>query len=181
MKRKHFKDLGKSRIWKEDFKNVEDTIDRGINEDENIPDFAKAMNLVIRTSDLMKELAEKHFKKYDLSIAQKDVLGALFFSGENYLTQTKLSTFVYTSKANVSSLLDRMEKKGLILREGNPENKRENKVMITKNGRIIFEKLMKESEKLPLEEMLSNKECLELKKILTKLRDEYKKLLEIEN
>lgn len=168
----------KSKIWDKDFENFEDTMDIGVQEDKDIPNFAKAMQLIIRTSDLMKDVGEKYLSKYDLSIAQKGVLAALYYCEDGYMTQVKLSKFVYTSKANISSLLDRMELKLLISREENPENKRENKVLITNKGKQIFIQLIEDSEKLPFDEVLSDSEAKTLIKLLIKVRDKNKELLE---
>lgn len=178
MNKKHLEGFRKSKIWSKDFKNVEDTMDRGVQEDSDIPEFAKAMQLIIRTGDVMKELGEKHLAKYDLSIAQKGVLAALYYCPQGYMTQINLSKFVYTSKANMSSLLDRMEGKNFIKREENPENKREKKVLISKKGREVFDNLIKDSEKLPFDNILTDSEAKILKELLTKVRDKHKELLD---
>jgi DNA-binding MarR family transcriptional regulator len=178
MNKKHLDGFRKSKIWNKDFKDIEDTLDRGVQEDKDIPNFAKAMQLIIRTSDVMKDLGERHLAKYDLSIAQKGVLAALYYCPDGYMTQTNLSKFVYTSKANMSSLLDRMEGKDFIKRDENPENKREKKVLISKKGKGVFDKLIKESEKLPFDEILTDSESKTLIKLLTKVRDKHKELLE---
>lgn len=159
-----------SAIWKKDFKNVGETIDNGVMQDKNIPDFAKAIQLIIRTADVLKENAENHLKKYDLSIAQKGVLAALYGCGENNMTQIRLSKFVYSSKANVSSILDRMEKKDFIKREENPVNKREKKVMLTKKGKDLIEKLLADSIDMPIEKILTSNEAKTLILLLNKVR-----------
>lgn len=178
MDKDHLDSFKKSTLWEKEFKNVEDTMDRGVLNDNNIPDFAKSMQLIVRIGDIIKSLGEKHLAKYDLSIAQKGVLVALYFSKNEYLTQIQLSKFVYTSKSNISSLLDRMEKKGFIKREENLENKREKKVIITNDGRAIFEKFLKDSEKLPIDQIISKEEAIFLNNILLKIRNKYKKILE---
>lgn len=177
MNNKHIDSFRKSKIWNKDFKDVNDTMDRGVQDDINIPDFAKAMQLIIRTGDVMKELGEKHLAKYDLSIAQKGVLAALYYCEDGYMTQVRLSKFVYTSKANMSSLLDRMELKSFITREENLENKREKKVLITKKGKQVFDKLVADSQKLPFDDIISDVEAKTLIKVLKKVKDKHEEIL----
>lgn len=173
MDKKHILDCKKSKIWEKEFKNVEDVIDNFILKDENISDFLKYINLIIRTSEVIVQATEKYFSKYDLSITQKDVLQVLYFSNKEYLTQIQISKFVYTSKSNISSILYRMEKKELIRREENKDNKREKKVFLTYKGKKLIEKLLKDVEKLPIYKIITEKESKDLIRLLSKLKNIY--------
>lgn len=139
--------LKASNLWDKDYKDLDDFIDNGLLKADFIPNLPKIIANVVRTGDMMKVIADKHLSAFDLSIPQKHVLEALYFSKKEYLTQQELSKFVYTSKANMSSLLDRMESKGFIERKENKTNKREKKVILLKKGEELYVKLLAFAQK----------------------------------
>ena len=126
--------IKESKVWSQDFKDWDHVLDEGILKCEHIPNPNKAMISIFRTGELLGEVMEKMLSQFDLSIAQKSVLESLYFTKKDYLTQQELSNYIYSSKANISSILTRMEEKGLISREENKMNKREKKVVLTKAG-----------------------------------------------
>jgi len=103
---------------------------------------------LLRTSFLLSEKIEKELKQFDLTLAQKSILDILFFSKAEYLTQNEISNYIFTSKANISSLLDKLEKKGYVIREVNSENRREKKVKVTKKGKKILLNVYLEKKKV---------------------------------
>lgn len=130
-----------SKVWNQEFKNWDEVLDNGILECEHIPEQNKAMLSILRTGKLIEEVIEKVLSQYDLSLAQKSVLEAIFFSQAEYITQSELSKYIFTSKANASTLLTRMELKGLILRKESKTSKREKLVGLTSKGTRLLEKL----------------------------------------
>lgn len=176
-KKKILEDLKNNNFWKKEYKDVNEALDESIS-DKSIPDFYRALNLIIRTADIMKDVTEQYLQKnFDITLAQKGVLSALYFSGEEYMSQNRLSKFIYTSRANTLSILERMERKELISREENKENKREKKVMLTKKGNELVEGLTCEFEKMPLENILDEKEAQKVIASLLKISKGYKEVL----
>lgn len=165
-------------IWEKEFENIDDLLDNFMLKSPEIPEFTKAVLSVIRTGDIIKHTSEKYFKKFGLTIAQKSILEALYFCGKEYLTQSQLSKFLYSSKSNISTILERMEEKKLIKREENPQNKREKKVIITKLGIESMEKLISSIKENVVDNVLTIEESKQLKKLLSKLRVNFKGVTE---
>lgn len=56
----------------------------------------------------------------------------------SYICQNELGAKVATTKGNVSGIVQRLVEDGLISREMNPRNRRENSIRITANGRAAL-------------------------------------------
>lgn len=166
------KKLKGSKIWDQEFKDINDVFDNAIMKSDLIPDFSKAITNIVLTSDILKNNLDKFLKQNDLSLAQKNVLESLYFCNKEYLTQRELSKFVYTSKSNISSLLNRMEEKGLIERGENKNNRREKQVKITNKGLKCFYNIYDESQKHMafFEEIINKKDAQVLNEVLNKIR-----------
>lgn len=83
----------------------------------------------------------EHLRKWDLSVAQFDVI-AHIGSAEG-LVQQQLADRLLVTKGNVSQLLDRLERRGLICRcqEG-----RTQRLSLTPAGRELYAKVVPEQE-----------------------------------
>lgn len=176
MNKELLNNLKSSPIWQQDFKDIDDILENGILKCDIIPLFPKSIISTIRTGDIIKSHAEKLLEQLDISIPQKNILDALNFSQNGYLTQKELSKFVYTSKANISSLLERMEAKGLIEREENKNNKREKLVKITKKGKEKFYTVIQYFYKIHANNVISDEDAKILIEILQKMRNNIKNL-----
>ena len=78
------------------------------------------------------------FRDYGLKQSEFDTLTQLFLS-DRPLTQTELKKRLLTTKGSVSLMLSRMEKQGLLRREGNPRDRRCQVVILTGKGREFIE------------------------------------------
>ncbi len=165
-----------SSVWDREFKDFDDVLENGILKSDDLPEIGKAIQSIVRTGDIIKSYIEQFLSKFDLSIAQKSVLDTLFFSKCGYLTQNEISKFMYTSKANVSSILDRMESKGLIKREENKENRREKKVMLTKKGEELLYLTSGHEQFDAVLNSISDEESKKIINITKKLREKISKL-----
>jgi DNA-binding MarR family transcriptional regulator len=172
-----------SKVWDQDFKDIHDVFENGISKCEAIPEFSKAISNIVLAGDVLKDNFEEFLRKRDLSLAQKNVLEALNFCHKEYLTQNELSKFVYTSKSNLSSLLERMERKGLIKRYENKENKREKKVKITKLGIEKYSELITNMQNHVsfFDSILIDKEAKTLNNLLNKVKTKVRRLNENES
>lgn len=90
---------------------------------------------------LMKEL-DIFCVDLRITSSQFNILMVLKNHVKEGLTQQELCEHLLVTKSNVTRLLDRAQNKGLVQRRGHPDDKRINKVFITKKG---FE-LVKKSE-----------------------------------
>ena len=111
------------------------------------------------------------FRDYGLKQSEFDTLTQLFLSGRP-LTQAELKKRLLTTKGSVSLMLSKMEKEGLLRREGDKRDRRCQLVILTDAGKEFVEPRLERHIKRiskyfsPLTDL--EKEIL--LKILTKLR-----------
>ncbi|MBU0944582.1 MAG: MarR family transcriptional regulator [Proteobacteria bacterium] len=91
--------------------------------------------LIYRTAQTMTLHAEKALKPYDLTAEQFHLLKNIF---ENTpLCQNQLCEIGHKSAANVTRILDRLEKKGFAKREKNPADRRSTLLFLTAQGKEL--------------------------------------------
>ena len=88
--------------------------------------------LIYRTSLALRKYAENLLKPYELTTEQLFLLKNATM--EEGLTQKQLSEIVGKQPANITRILDRLEKKKLIRRIPNPEDRRSALVLLTQEG-----------------------------------------------
>src|SRR5689334_17510474 len=88
----------------------------------------------------------RHFQEHGLSTAQFDVLAQI--GAAEGSTQQELAGALLVTKGNISQLLDRMERQGLVRRcqEG-----RSNTLFLTEQGRRLFDAIVPAQEALVAE------------------------------
>lgn len=84
--------------------------------------------------------------EYDLTLAQFDVLVALYFTEE--LTQQELAERLLVTKGNICGLLDRLERRNLVQRVPDPDDKRVNRTSLTEGSREMVRRALPEHAKL---------------------------------
>ncbi|MGK5079150.1 MarR family winged helix-turn-helix transcriptional regulator [Janthinobacterium sp. HLX7-2] len=75
---------------------------------------------------------EKRLNKFDLRVVDFSVLSLL--KANPNITQKRLSKAISVSPPNLANLLDRLEERGLILRQRNPLDKRSQTLLLTPEG-----------------------------------------------
>ncbi len=92
----------------------------------------------------MRNYADQRLKNHDLTVEQLHILKQLFLA--NGQTQSQLCEGVGKSPANITRILDRLEKKGSVSRKNNPDDRRSILVFLTEEGeellaevRVLFE------------------------------------------
>ncbi len=131
----------------------------------------EALLNIVRTSDFIGKLSCNFFVKFELTEAQYNVLIVLKLNG-NSLTQVEISKKLISSRANVTSLVDRLEKKNYVKRKKVSSDRRLFEVDLTKEGL----NLMKKVEPAYVNEVekrmsgLNEADCRKLSAILVRLR-----------
>jgi DNA-binding MarR family transcriptional regulator len=92
------------------------------------------------TESLLKKKADEFFRSFGLTDVQFNVLMLLQYQSkrEEGLSQTQLSDMMLVNRANVTSLIDRMEKADLVVRTSKAKDRRYNIVKMTSRGRKLF-------------------------------------------
>ncbi len=93
------------------------------------------------TANRIKRRATDFFKDHALTDVQFNVLSLLKHecNEQGGLTQVELSCMLLVNRANITSIVDRMEKAGLIRRTPAADDRRYNLVKLTPRGRALLE------------------------------------------
>lgn len=103
----------------------------------------QALLQLLRTSETLWNGSRVFFTRWDLSPSQFNILNVLSDKPEG-LTQTELSRLLIMHRSNVTGLADRLEKRGLIARKDNPDDRRAYRVVLTKAGQKLIQQILPE-------------------------------------
>jgi len=95
--------------------------------------------LIYLTAQDMRNFAEKILSPFDLTIEQFHLLKNL--SCDQGMTQRQIGELAGKTPANMTRILDRIEKKSLVERRQSPNDRRASQVFLTKIGKEIIEKV----------------------------------------
>ncbi len=105
--------------------------------------------LIALTGQAMRSYADQRLKSYDLTVEQLQVLKQADVAGGQ--PQNKLSLLTSKSPANMTRILDRLEKKNRIVRRNNPDDRRSSLVFLTKDGKALKDEVINLLESLQAE------------------------------
>ncbi|MFA4028555.1 MAG: hypothetical protein GDYSWBUE_000517 [Candidatus Fervidibacterota bacterium] len=119
-------------------------------------------------SGLLKE-GQRFLRNYGLTPTQLDVI-ALLSTGEG-ITQQELSRKMLTTKGNIASLIDRMEKYGLIERRIDASDRRRYRLFLTPKSKRLLERVIPQYKErlMALINSLSAEERMLLQSLLKRL------------
>lgn len=103
------------------------------------------IELVRYSSKLEQIIDDKLRQNYGQNISRFDVLSQL--DREDILTVGELAGLLIASKGNITGLLDRMQKDGLITKQAKPEDRRSFQIKITSKGKILFHDMAEDNAK----------------------------------
>ena len=103
----------------------------------------EALLNVYYTASIMKKRADTFFGQFGLTDVQFNLLTLLYLQSgkEGGLNQAQISDMMLVNRANITSLVDRMEKAGLVTRNAHSNDRRFNIVKLTTKGKNLFEKV----------------------------------------
>ncbi|MHC4061820.1 MAG: MarR family winged helix-turn-helix transcriptional regulator [Planctomycetota bacterium] len=103
----------------------------------------RALLNIYFTASCLKKRADEFFRGFGLTDVQFNVMMLLKYQGgpEGGLSQAQLSDMMLVNRANITSLIDRMEKAQLVVRTASPRDRRYNIVKMTGRGRKLFAKV----------------------------------------
>lgn len=117
---------------------------------------------------LLKE-AQRFLRSYGLTPTQLDVI-ALLSTGEG-ITQQELSKKLLTTKGNIASLIDRMERDGLVERRVDASDRRRYRLFLTPKSKRLLESVIPKYREwlMALIDSLSAEEKMLLQSLLKRL------------
>ena len=93
-----------------------------------------------RAAESVMDRTNRHLGNYNLTVSQFGVLEALYHLGT--LSQVELAHKLLSSTANMTTVLQNLEKNGLISRARDLEDQRYMRVSITESGRALIERIL---------------------------------------
>ncbi len=135
----------------------------------------EALLNIYYTASKTRKRAGEFFRTFGLTDVQYNVLSLLRHQGaENGgLTQVELSRMMLVNRANITTLIDRMEKAGLVARRPVPDDRRYNVIQLTPHGQAMYIKVH-EIYKVKISDIMSaidRDELNALLSILEKIRN----------
>ena len=103
------------------------------------------MGRLMRIAKHMENHVAELHKRYDLKMGEFDVLATLRRSGKPYrLTPSELISSMMLTSGAMTNRLDKLEKKGLIVREHSKEDRRSVTVELTAKGFELIDSLIEQ-------------------------------------
>ncbi len=103
----------------------------------------EALLNIYYTASLMKKRADEFFGQYGLTDVQFNMMNLLYYesSKDGGLSQAQISDMMLVNRANITSLVDRMEKAELVTRTAHANDRRYNIIKLTAKGRSLYTKV----------------------------------------
>jgi DNA-binding MarR family transcriptional regulator len=108
--------------------------------DENHPGYRALMEL-LRAADTVWDASRIFFERWDLSPSQFNVLNLLHLNPHG-LSQTDLSRQLIMHRSNLTGLVDRLEKRGLVARQEVAADRRAYSVVLTAAGTRLLREIL---------------------------------------
>lgn len=136
--------------------------------------------LLGRTSHKMRLLLDKVFQKNKVDLNMEQFILLKFLECNDGANQQELSEILDRDKTTIARLINKMEKKSVLLRVNSKEDKRVKNIYITNLGKQVLEDILpfiKEIDKV-LKSSISTEELSVLANVLGKITNEIKALEE---
>jgi DNA-binding MarR family transcriptional regulator len=101
----------------------------------------EALLQLLRTADTVWDASRIFFERWDLSPSQFNVLNALDLNPKG-ISQTDLSKHLIMHRSNVTGLVDRLEKRGLVERKDVAGDRRAYRVVLTAAGAVLLKEIL---------------------------------------
>lgn len=125
---------------------------------------------LMRATNRATSKIHEHLKDDNLTVSQFGVIEALYHLGP--LSQSELGEKILKSNANLTTVVDSLEKKTLVVRKRSDEDRRMVTVHLTEPGRELIAKVFPRHAKVVTRELefLNDKEKDALEKLLRKFK-----------
>ena len=103
----------------------------------------EALLNIYYSASCLKKKAGEFLRPFGLTDVQFNLMMLLKYQGdhEEGLSQAQLSSMMLVNRANVTSLIDRMEKVDLVVRTHTPSDRRTNIVKLTSRGKDLLARI----------------------------------------
>ncbi len=131
-----------------------------------------AVRALVETYDVITRFANSAMDDYDLSPAARQALATIDGAGGS-LAQTEIAERLLTTPPSISSLVDTLERRGLVERRRDPDDRRRQLVHLTREGTAIVRRFVPEAVALQTAVMadVSEGDRARLLRLLQTIRD----------
>jgi len=128
--------------------------------------------LLHQISDSINICEDELFKKFNMMVQEYQVFRAMKYI-EGAVTPTKITRFLDKNPNYVTFLVDRLEKKGLVERKRDLDDRRSLRLVITPKGETLYQQVSVPAEELPqkLLTILSKEELPDFINKLERIRE----------
>lgn len=125
---------------------------------------------LMRATNTATSKIHEHLKEDNLTVSQFGVIEALYHLGP--LSQSELGEKILKSNANLTTVVDSLEKKKLVVRKRSDQDRRTVTVHLTEPGKELIAKVFPRHAKVVTRELgfLTDKEKDALEKLLRKFK-----------
>jgi MarR family transcriptional regulator for hemolysin len=109
------------------------------NHELDAPPWLRVESTLMATARLVREVFDVRLAPLDLNLTQASLLGYVAEFGET--TQTRLADRLGIGRAAIGSVVDTLERRGLVGRHPDPDDRRVWRVGITDDGREMVERI----------------------------------------
>ena len=96
---------------------------------------------IVKTSKMLGVFMKSNFSEYGFDLTREQVILLAHLHLEDGQMQKDLAFITERNKGSLARLVNTMEKKNFVVRIPSREDKRVNRIFLTKKGRQIFEKI----------------------------------------
>jgi len=132
----------------------------------------------VKTYNLLERILQQHYGQFGLSEAKFNAL-FLLYRAKGGLLLSELGEQMLVTRANITGLVDRLEKEGLVERFSHPTDRRSIIAKITRRGRKLIEAVIPTHMELN-RKLLSCFNEEEKKLVVTLLEKFYQRLVQLE-
>ena len=126
--------------------------------------------LFIKTSRQLRNKLDKALNPFDITAAQFSVIRQIQTS-EQPITAAEIAQRLRSDRPTISGIINRLEKKGIVLKVDNPEDKRSSYLQIDKGSNQLVDKITTISDELTgdIFSIYSEEEAKQLIRMIHKL------------
>jgi DNA-binding MarR family transcriptional regulator len=128
----------------------------------------------LKTGSWIEGKVKEALKPFNITHAQLNTLHILMENYPEPVSANELKKKILVSNPDVTRLLDRLVKKGYVVRETCAENRRKIDISLTESGMELFEKAhisTKQAVGSFFKKQITDEEAKELRRILHKIRE----------
>ena len=101
--------------------------------------FLPVLKELVTTYQTFEQYSAGHVKSMGLTMTQFDVIATL--GNQSPMACKELGNKTLVSKGTLTGVLERLEEKGFVSRESNPDDARSQLISLTKSGQKLFERV----------------------------------------